>query len=99
MTEPDFRGVYSVLNDLIDEMCELREAVALFEKQILNKTAPIPIATVKKPRKARAKKTIQTSSETDSLLVVPPEIPDDKSLTTSCADEKQTASQTVEFQK
>lgn len=99
MTEPDFRGVYSVLNDLIDEMCELREAVALFEKQVLNKTAPIPIATVKKPRKARAKKTIQTSSETDSLLVVPPEIPDDKSLTTSCADEKQTASQTVEVQK
>lgn len=99
MTEPDFRGVYSVLNDLIDEMCELREAVALFEKQVLNKTAPIPIATVKKPRKARAKKTIEMSCETDSLLVVLPGSLTDTALTTSCADAMQTACQTPEVQK
>ena len=99
MTEPDLRALYRVLNDLIDEMCELREAVALFEKQVLNKTAPIPIATVKKPRKARAKKTIETSCETDSLLAVLPGSLTDTSLTTSCAEEKQTACHKVEVQK
>lgn len=89
MTEPDLRPLYRVLNDLIDEMVELREAVCLLEKQILNKTAPIPTETIKKPRKARVKKTTETSCETDSLLVLPPRSPENKSLTTSDADGKQ----------
>lgn len=99
MTEPDLRPLYRVLNDLVDEMVELREAVALFEKQVLNKTAPLPSATVKKPRKARAKKTTETSCETDCSLVPLPGSLTDTSLTTSSADAMQTACQTPEVQK
>lgn len=88
MSEPDLRPLYRVLNDLIDEMVELREAVSLFEKQVLDKAAPLPSASlVTKVRKPRQKKTIQTSSQTDLPLQEVQENLDDKLQVISYVDE------------
>lgn len=86
----DFRPLYKALNDLVDEMVDMRETVALLEKQIIAKVAPLPIETAKKPRKPR------TARKKDSLLVAPAETPDDKSQVTSCAGDEQKASQTAQ---
>jgi len=78
MTDPDLRALYHVLNKLVKEMIELRDAVELLEKQVLEKVAPLPSEQVKKPKKKLTEKT----SGKDSLAS-PPEIPEDKSLEAS----------------
>ena len=65
MSERDFEQLLHVLEEAVKEMMELKEAVSLLEKQILDKVAPLPIQTVRRPRK----KVTQTSFEKDSLEV------------------------------
>lgn len=81
--QTDLRALYRVLNQLVGEMIELRDAVELLEKQVLAKVAPMPSEQVKKPRK---KKITQKTSEKDSLECLP-EIQVDKSLEVSSSYE------------
>lgn len=83
MKKTPFQDLYQILNELIDEMCELRESASLLEKQIISEAAPLPIQTTKAPRRKRVS---QKLSETDSQTAQPGKSPEDKSqgVSSSC---------------
>lgn len=75
------------LNDLIDILVDLREAVAAFDKAITDKLHPLPLTAVEKPpkkeRKPRVKKQLETGLKE---LVVLEKIPTDSAGSEASSD-------------